>query len=168
MTFKKGHIINLGRKQSEEHKKKLGFVRTTHGKTGTRIYKIWVGMLQRCQNLNDSSYGGRGIKVCKRWRKFDNFYSDMGMGYEDSLTIDRIDNSGNYTSKNCRWVTRKQQSNNRCNSRFIEYKGIRDISANWARFFNIPSGTLWNRLYLLNWSIEKAFCTPVIRRRTQP
>ena len=167
--FQKGNIVNLGRRCSDETKKKMGLIHTTHGKTSTRIYKIWVGMLQRCQNSNDPSYylyGSKGINVCKRWQKFKNFYKDMKKGYSDDLTIDRIDNDGDYIPKNCRWVTRKQQSTNRGNNRFIEYKGIKDVCANWANFFNIPSGTLWNRLYLLNWSIEKSFYTPVKGRRS--
>ena len=170
MTFQKGHTINLGIKRSEETRKKIGLLHTIHGMTNTRIHNIWGGMLQRCQNPNDPRYylyGGRGIKVCKRWQTFEHFYKDMKEGYGDELTIDRINNDGNYTPKNCRWATWKQQSDNRRNTRFVEYKGIRDTSASWARFFKIPNGTLWNRLYFLKWPIEKALFTPVIERRVQ-
>jgi hypothetical protein len=78
-------------------------------------YVIWASMLQRCENPKSTNYrlyGGRGIKVCRRWHKFENFYADMG-SRPRGLTIDRKDNDGNYTKANCRWATRKDQAQNR-------------------------------------------------------
>lgn len=90
-----------------------------HGqaKNRTFTYNSWTGMIQRCTNPNDphyKDYGGRGIKVCKRWlNSFENFYADMGSRPSRELTLDRINNDGNYEPGNCRWATKKEQQNNR-------------------------------------------------------
>jgi len=90
-------------------------INTTHGMTGSPEYRIWCLIIQRCTNLNSFSYeyyGGRGIKVCKRWLKFENFFKDMGLRPNKLLTIDRTDNNKGYYKKNCCWATRTEQSHN--------------------------------------------------------
>jgi len=90
-----------------------GFV---HGMFGTPEYWSWGGMIQRCHNPSNPAfhnYGGRGIKVCKRWRKFENFYADMGPRPSPNHTLDRINNNHGYNPKNCRWATWLQQASNR-------------------------------------------------------
>lgn len=97
----------------------------THNMTGTRIYKIWAGIKNRCDNPNEPAYkdyGGRGITYCNEWKEFSSFYEWANeSGYEDNLTIDRIDVDGNYEPVNCRWATCKEQNNNRRNNIYIEY-----------------------------------------------
>jgi hypothetical protein len=86
-----------------------------HGKTNTRAYRTWSSMLNRCRNPKHEHYayyGGRGISVCKQWGSFEQFYNDMG-DPPAGLTLDRINNDGNYEPGNCRWADRKTQSQNR-------------------------------------------------------
>lgn len=86
-----------------------------HGMYKNQIYKVWTSMIQRCTNPKTTHYyryGGRGINVCERWLKFDNFYSDMGPR-PDGLTLDRINNNGNYEPENCRWITHQENCRNR-------------------------------------------------------
>jgi hypothetical protein len=92
---------------------------SVHGMTDHPAWCSWRGMMKRCYYKKDiafQNYGGRGIKVCKRWREnFENFWKDMGPTYKDGLIIDRIDNNGDYTPKNCRWVTYKESNGNKRN-----------------------------------------------------
>ena len=100
--------------------------RRTHGMAGTGPYYAWGNMKKRCNNRNNPdyhSYGGRGIKYCPKWERFEGFWEDMKDGYSSDLTLDRIDVNGDYCKENCRWITLKEQENNRTNNKIINYKG---------------------------------------------
>ena len=123
-------------------------------KTGT--YVSWYGMKTRCFNKNYKDYkyyGGRGIKVCNSWMKFENFFEDMGERPEGK-TLDRIDNNGNYCKENCYWATRKEQANNRRSNRYLTYKGKTQNVSEWAEELNINKNDISNRLNL-GWKIER-------------
>lgn len=133
---------------------------TTHGKTRTRLYKIYHHMNERCYSpkaINYKNYGARGIKICDEWKNdFTAFYNwAIANGYDDKLSIDRIDNDGNYEPNNCRWVTRKKQCNNRRSNRLIECNGKIQTLQEWADETNINSNTITLRLKR-NWTIERA------------
>jgi len=138
----------------------------THGHTIngkiSKTYSTWNGMVQRCINPNNqayNNYGGRGIKVCKRWLKFKNFIADIGeipVGKE----IDRINNNGNYKPNNVKLSTRKEQRRNMRNNRMITFNGKTQCLMDWSKELNIPYGTLRQRLYKFNWSIKRAFTIP--------
>jgi hypothetical protein len=135
---------------------------TKHGLAGSRIYNTWSNMIQRCENPRHAlwrNYGGRGIAVCLRWHKLENFFADMGH-HPAGLQLDRIDNDGDYNPGNCRWATRLQQNNNQRTSRFLKVGTMRKTVAEWSRETGINRHTIAHRL-VLGWSDEKAVLTPV-------
>ena len=135
---------------------------TKHGMRYTKIYRVWAGIISRTNYKGDTNfvrYGARGIKVCDRWKIFVNFFEDMGSSYKEGLQIDRIDNNGHYSPENCRWITRKENSNNKRNSHFIEYQGKKLTMKQWSEKLKINYDTLRFRLNNYGWSIERALTT---------
>lgn len=136
-----------------------------HGQAHTRRksaeYKVWANMLGRCQDKNNPDYGGRGIKVCARWRDFRNFFDDMGKRPRRTDTIEREDNDGNYEPSNCIWATRARQSLNRRSNRIVEFRGIKMPLKEAARVVGLPYLSVWLRIVRRGWSVNRALTEPM-------
>jgi hypothetical protein len=121
---------------------------------------VFKNIKQRCYNSNNSRfkhYGGRGIKICERWLgSFENFKEDMGFPPSHSHQLDRIDNDGDYCPENCRWVTNKENNQNKQSDFSVEYNGVVKPVADWVEELNLDFSTTKKRL-LCGWSTEKAF-----------
>lgn len=135
-----------------------------HGYVGKKLYYVHQSMIARCENKNHHAYkdyGGRGISVCEEWHDMEKFAKwAENNGYKDGLSIDRINNNGNYCPENCRWATRKEQGNNRRTTRTFLYKGkILNVS-DILEMTGMSRGTFHSRLHN-GWSIEKIIETPV-------
>lgn len=138
--------------------------KTTHGLSKTRLYNIWGEIVQRCTNAKCKqykNYGGRGIKMCDEWRwNFESFYEwSINNGYHNDLTIDRINNDGNYEPDNCRWTTIIVQANNKRNNHYVEYKGRRYTVKELDRLLCGGAGFIARRLYK-GWTMEEALTIP--------
>src|SRR3990167_5159481 len=145
-----------------------------HGMSGTRMYRFWCGMKQRCEYPRHNrfkSYGAKGIKVYKRWQKFVGFYMDMHELYlyhsqihgEKNTTIDRIDPSKGYYPKNCRFNTLWNQNLNRTNNHLLTYKDETKPLTQWAREKGFKRGLLENHIRR-GWSVKKILETPSISK----
>lgn len=144
-------------------------ISTIHGLSSWRIYKIWTGMKSRCSNPNNShfsNYGGRGIAVCQEWGSFEAFYDwALTNGYQDDLTIERLDVNKNYEPVNCAWIPKSQQSYNTRSNRLIGCNGTVKTIHRWSKETGLPAGTIRARIDKLGWSIERAITEPVRRRK---
>lgn len=159
----KGSLLTRGRTKSCGclNKELTTAARKTHGMSRTPFYQVWNTMIMRCHNSNVKSfesYGARGIKVCERWRTFENFKTDMWPGYKPGLTLDRLDNNKGYDPGNCEWATPRQQANNTRRNRLITYKGETLTMSEMARKHELKISTLKRRMYL-GWGVEKALET---------
>lgn len=131
----------------------------------TRLYSIWRGIKQRCLNPNSPEYhryGGRGITICKEWENDFGAFKRWASanGYQDNLTIDRINNNQGYTPDNCRWSTKLEQSNNMERNILWTYKGETKTITEWSKCVGIKRHTLYLR-YRNGWTIEKMLTTPL-------
>lgn len=136
--------------------KQITALSTTHGQANkTKTYSVWKGIRKRCSDKNDKDYGGRGIKICKRWDNYVLFLKDMGECPE-GMTIDRKDNNGDYEPKNCRWTDKLTQSNNTRANIFVRNEGELITVPMLARKVGIDYHTLWQRLFRLGWSVKDA------------
>jgi len=139
-----------------------------HGERDTRVYRIWNAMKNRCgcPNFCDyHNYGGRGIKVCDEWLEFLPFRDwALSSGYSDDLTLDRSNNDLGYSPENCRWISFRDQQNNRRNNHYVtigeETKSITD----WARVYNVPAYIIRDRIRR-NWDKIEAITTPHVKTK---
>lgn len=135
----------------------------THSASDTRAYISWSHMLQRCYNQkadNYKHYGGRGIKVCDKWRSFSGFYADMGER-PAKYSLERIDNDGDYCKQNCRWATQKEQGRNVRTNKNITINKKTSCIATLAEEYGMDYETLRQRITKYKWTAEKALNTPV-------
>ena len=138
-------------------------LKTKHKQRYTRLYKTWANMRQRCSNPNTNSYqnyGGRGIAVCDEWKDFANFYAwATPNGYSGDLSIERVNNDGNYEPSNCKWITLKAQARNRRNNHLITHNGTTKNLEEWAELTGISASTIRHRLKR-GWPINKTLEKP--------
>ncbi len=134
----------------------------THGMVGTTIYRSWYHMLQRCSNPNNEkfkNYGARGITVCEQWKKFENFYQDMGPTWFVGATIERKDVNGNYNTSNCTWILAADQWKNKTNSLIIDTPWGPMDAKHAAYKLGIRPPTLYTRIK--RWPKERWFDPPM-------
>jgi hypothetical protein len=139
---------------------KGGYV--THGDSKTRLYSIYHGIIRRTEDSKRKEYkdyGGRGIRMCGEWRTSYEAFREWAHanGYNDSLSIDRIDNDGDYSPSNCRWSGRNEQANNRNDTVYLTKDGVRKSVSDWARETGVPYAKLKKRVRL-GWSDERVLC----------
>lgn len=133
----------------------------THGRSKSKIYKLWHRILDRCYDSNSKdfqNYGGRGIKVCDRWRQFENFLADMG-DRPHGKTLDRRNNALGYSPENCRWATWNQQARNRRSNRIITVLGVTGCVYDVSDHFQISGKLVTSRL-VKGWTPERAITQP--------
>lgn len=129
----------------------------------TPEYRAWTSMRERClisSTWNYADYGGRGIRICRRWNRYEYFLQDMGRRPSDAHSLDRRNVDGPYSPKNCRWATRKEQQRNRRVNVTITFDGECLSVAEWAERKNLPYETLRHRIKA-GWEARRALTTPV-------
>lgn len=135
----------------------------THGESHTRLHNIWCGMNNRCNpnHVSSKGYGKRGIKICDEWKDYTKFAKwARENGFDDDLTIERIDVNGDYCPENCTWIPLAKQARNRRTTRWVEYKGRKMSLAEAAEIADLPYYQVHLRIKS-GWSLEKALSTPI-------
>lgn len=169
--LKSGHTKSCGCYKHEWTKQNC----VKHGQTGSRLYQIYQHMKERCYKQDNKSYhryGGRNITICEEWlgdNGFQHFFDwAIANGYNDTLTIDRIDNDGNYEPSNCRWATREQQMNNVSYNVRLTYNGETHTIAEWSKITGIDQDTIQSRNKYHDMSIEEVlFKEPTCKKRVE-
>lgn len=152
----------------DEVRKTLTF-KPRHGMSDSRIHRSWISMRRRCEKPADTAYvnyGARGIKVCDRWKLFENFALDMGP-MPDGMTLERIDVNGNYEPRNCRWATMAEQSRNTRRTLRMTVDGVERLVSEWAEKSGIGYSTILYRLRK-GWNPSDVVRTPVRGKAAHP
>lgn len=165
-SLKKGHTRSCGCLKKDKFLERI--TRHGHASNTSRSpeYSAWVNLVARCSRTSHPqyrSYGGRGIKVCERWLKFDNFFHDLGSRPSPNHSIHRIDNDRGYVEGNVKWATWDEQSNAKRTNHAITFNGKTMNLMQWAKEIGVHYVTLHYRLKR-GWSIERALTTPLQRR----
>jgi hypothetical protein len=140
----------------------------THGGRRTSLYRVWCVMRARCENPHSPAwhnYGGRGITVCKRWRDFAAFRADMGPKPTPQHTVERINNDGPYSPKNCRWATRREQALNTRRTKRFTHEGLALTLGEWSERTGLPESLLYFRINHSHWPIAEALTIPSQRKK---
>lgn len=145
-----------------------------HGETrGNQItveYATWSSMLRRCYNdhvQNYARYGGKGVRVCRRWHRFTNFLADMGRRPSNDHTIERRRNDRNYTPSNCYWATRAEQARNTSYCWRIRIAGVTRTAVEWCTILRLPDKRIYTRL-AAGWTPHEALLLPLSQRLRRP
>lgn len=141
-----------------------------HGMSGTPIHDLWMAMLDRCYSkthCNYKKYGARGISVCERWHTFEMFYEDMGDRPDGKMTLERINNDGNYEPGNVIWATYKTQANNHRRNRLITFDGKTLNAMQWSELTGINYDALLSRIHR-GWPVNIALTTPIQESMRRP
>jgi len=150
------------------NKRRVLEANTTHKLSKHPLYHTWDRMIKRCYKEGSQdykNYGERGISVCERWKDINSFIEDMYPTYSKELSIDRIDNDGNYEPSNCRWATAKIQTRNRRSTRYFPYNGGQISMVEYCEINNLSYDVINKRVNGLNWSIERAMATEIRPRK---
>lgn len=169
--LKREHLRRVGPKWSPHSKRNRGPIQGPRFQyTHERLHGVWVGMIKRCTDVKSKdypSYGGRGISVHPRWRKYMEFRYDVWDLYKPGLHIERINNNGNYEPGNVKWATRSEQARNRRSNRIIEFNGQKRPLIEWCVMFGVER---WQRVQMrldMGWSASDAFFAPKVRGSTK-
>lgn len=141
-----------------------------HARRGRRTptFNSWRAMIERCIDRASTAYhkyGAKGVTVCERWLRFENFLADMGER-PPNCTLDRRDNTKGYEIENCRWATQAEQQRNRTNNRRLTFRGKTQTMQEWSRETGLNMETIWYRLKR-GWTVDRALSVPAVVGRNQ-
>lgn len=154
--LRSGSTRGCGCKRNKENKER----ETTHGLSYSKEYYAWRAMHWRCDEHCDKetykNYGGRGIKVCDRWKSFELFIEDMGKKPSPDHEIERSDNNKGYSPDNCRWATNKENSRNKRNNFLVEKDGKTKCLSEWCEIYHLAYGKVYYRMKKFGMSLDEA------------